>query len=172
MYYFLERIDDPAFGVGYTSEDYSFDVISEGNYYDDWDIVSFHLREGGFADYQTNDLDWPLCSTKLKTIIEGIATPFDHIQWLPASVINGNGEEREYYILHLPVRVDALDRRKSTFATDDLVITPYFDIRAITGHEVFSFPGGEFSVIVSEKVRNTIVISGCRGIDFTKADCG
>ena len=114
MYYYLERIDDPAFGVGYTSESYSFDLLSEGEYYSDWDTVPFYLRDGGFADYQTNDLDWPLCSAKLKAIIETSASPLDRIQWLSAKVISIDRTEREYFILHLPERVDAIDRQKSS----------------------------------------------------------
>ena len=169
MYYYLERVDATSFGVGYTSEDYSFDILSEGKYCNDWNTVPFYLRGGGFADYQTNDLDWPLCSAKLKSIIDTISSPLDHIQWLSAKVISLDGVEREYFILHLPERVDAVDRQKSIRA-DAFIIRPYFIIRAIGDHQVFSFPGGEFSVIVSEKVRNAILLNRCVGIDFREIE--
>jgi hypothetical protein len=168
MYYSLQRIDDPAFGVGYAPEDYSFDVLSEGKYCNDWRIVPFHLRDGGFADYQMNDLDWPLCSIRLKTIIDKTTSPRDHIQWLPAKVINNDEEEREYFILHLPERVDVIDKQKSIITPDNLVVRPHFNVRAIGDHQVFSYPGGEFSVIVSEAVKGAILSHGCIGIDFSK----
>jgi len=167
MYYYLERIEDPAFGVGYTSKSYSFDTLSEGKYYSDWDIVTFYLRDGGFADYQANDLDWPLCSAKLKAIIDTNTSPLDHIQWLSAKVVSVDGMEREYFILHIPERVDMIDRQKSTYA-GDFVVRPYFNILAIGEHQVFSFPGGEFSVIVSERIKNAVLANGCVGIDFSE----
>jgi hypothetical protein len=112
-------------------------------------------------------LDWPLCSAKLKSIIDTGASPIDHIQWLSAKVISVDGAEREYFILHLPKRVDAIDRQKSIYS-GDFVVRPYFNTLAIDDHQVFSFPGGEFSVIVSEKVKNEILANGCIGIGFSK----
>ncbi|MBC7251339.1 MAG: hypothetical protein H5T62_13760 [Anaerolineae bacterium] len=168
-YYFITWVEEEALGIGYAEEGYQFDFLSEGRYYPDWEPVLFTLKDGGYADYQANDLGWPLCSEKLKRIIEQHALPDDNIQWLAAKVVGPGGEQRDYYILHLSERPDVLDKERTLFAEGDVVVKPYFSAKAIGSHRVFSFHGGQFRVIVSAEIRDAILSANCTGIDFYEA---
>lgn len=168
-YYFITWVEEEALGIGYAEEGYQFDFLSEGRYYPDWEPVLFTLKDGSYADYQANDLGWPLCSEKLRKIIEQNASLDDSIQWLAARVVGPGGEQRGYYILHLPERLDVLDKKRTLFAEGDVVVKPYFSVEAIGSHRVFSFHGGQFRVVVSAEVRNAILSESCTGIDFYEA---
>ena len=166
MFYFMEAVEDEAIGVGHTSDAYYFDMLREGMYYEHWEPVSFRLRDGGPADYQPNDLGWPLCSLKLKSVIEVGAVPHDRIQWLDAKLVGDDGKEHPYYILHLPYRLHVLDKEK-TIWDDIFVDTPVLDLRVVKDHRVFSYPGGFFSVIVADEVKTAIQMANCTaGMEF------
>jgi hypothetical protein len=168
-YYFLHYTTEETLGFGYTEEVYEFDHLKEGQRYENWVPPTFMLKNGGYADYQVNDLDWPLCSEKLKNIIEQYASPHDIIQWLGARVVSQEGEKRDYYVLHLPDRPDVLNKKKTVFAAEDVVIKPYFSGKAVSNHCVFSYPDGGFHVVVSEEVLDAILSAGCTGLDFYEA---
>jgi len=167
-YYFIICNKNKTHGVGYVIGDYDFDYLSEDQCVEKWEPISFQLLEGGFADFQTNDLGWPMCSIKLKAIIDEFASPIDQIQWLEAELFKQD-EIREYYILHLPFRPDILDKQKTIFAGTDAIVKPYFHRTKIGNHQVFSFRGGETRVIVTETIHNEILSTGCTGIDFYSA---
>jgi hypothetical protein len=168
-YYFMTWVDEEALGIGYAQEGYQFDFLLEGRYYPDWEPVLFTLCDGGYADYQANDLGWPLCSEKLKRTIEQCASPDDSMQWLAARVVGPGSEQRDYHVLHLPERPDVLDKEKTLFAEGGVVVKPYFSVEAIGSHRVFSFRGGQFRVIVSTETRDAILSANCTGLDFYEA---
>jgi len=169
LYYFLESAEDDAIGMATAPENYSFDVLSEGVSYEDWEPVPFTLQDGIFADYQLNDLDWTLCSAKLKSVIDGNAAKDDVIQWLDAMVVDQNGKEARYYILHLPYRPEVLDREK-TIRDDEFIDTPVLDLRLVKNHRVFSYSGAGSRVIVAEEVKTAIERAKCTGMEFWPVD--
>jgi len=168
-FYGVTYSEEYSFGVGHAPEGYSFEILAEGIYYPEWVATPFVLNGGPFADYQANNLGWPLCSKKLKTVIEGHASPIDSFQWLEARVIAVNEEDvRDYYILHFPERPDVLDKQRTLFAGDsDFVVRPYFSEQAIGTRRVFSYPGRS-TIIVSSEVRDAVLAANCTGIDFYK----
>lgn len=161
----MEAVEDEAIGVGHTSDAYYFDMLREGMYCEHWEPVSFELRDGAAADYQPNDLGWPLCSPKLKAVIEVHAAADDQIQWLDAKLVDDDGKEHPYYILHLPYRLDVLDKEK-TIWDEIFVDTPVLDLRVVKDHRVFSYPGAFFSVIVADEVKTAIQVANCTGMEF------
>lgn len=167
-FYALAHIESDLLGVGYAPSDCGFDLLGEGKYGEGWETVTFILEDGGFADYQINDMGWPLCSERLKEIIESFRAPEDTLEWLDATVITAGGEARKYYILNLPIRSDVLDRKKTIFAKGGFVVKPYYSLKNINGRRIFSYPSGEFTVIISDEVKNAIASANCTGIDFLK----
>jgi hypothetical protein len=166
-YFYLEHAEDETFGVGYALYGADFSLLAEGQYYDNWRVVTFALKNGEYPDYLANDLGWSLCSRKLKDILNGSASSVDSIQWLDARVVHPSGESRRYYILHLPMRPDVLDGEKTIYAAKGFVVKPCLRPDAIGNHAVFSYPGATVRVIVAEHVRDAIVSADCTGIDFS-----
>lgn len=168
-YYFLDWLEKEKLGVAYAEEGYEFDLLLENRYYSVWTPVTFLLKDGGYADYQANDLGWPLCSDKLKSIIDLYISVNDIIQWLDVQIIASSRESRVYHILHLPQRPDVLDKKRTLFAGQDVIVKPYFRRNVITKYNVVSFYGGGFRVIVSSELRKAISSSNCTGVDFYEA---
>jgi hypothetical protein len=171
-YYSLTRVEDLSLGVAYAPEGYSHDMIAEGRYYDHWKPVDFTIKpwrdnHGGFADYQTNNMGWPLCSDELRQIIDRNRSPRDEVQWLEATVTH-EGQSRRYWVLHIPDRPDVLDSEKTIFAYQGFVVKPVFRMSELRDRNVFSYVGGNFTVLVSSQVRTAMVAANCTGIDFLR----
>jgi hypothetical protein len=164
-FYNIERIESKLFGVAYASNERDFDELNEGLIPENWQTPYFNLAEGGFADFQANDLDWILCSKKLQKIIKQNASAVDKLVWLD-SKITLDGETRNYSILHFPFRPDVLSKEKSLILENGFVVKPTLERKKVCGHNVFSYPSGEFSLIVSEKVKRAIESENCTGIEF------
>jgi hypothetical protein len=167
-YYFMHCIEDETLGVGYAEEGYDFDYLKEGQYYEHWMPITFILKNGSCADYQTNDLSWPLCSERLKNIIEQYKSPRDIIQWLQANVVCSKTEQKVYFILHLPEGFNVLNEKKTVFS-GDFPVKPYLNLKAIGEHHVFRYRGSLFRPIVSAEIRDAIIAAGCTGQDFYEA---
>jgi hypothetical protein len=168
QYYFMLSVADKALGVAYAPPECRFDLIGEGLSPEHWEPVTFLLKDGGFADYQVNDLSWHLCSERLRLVIDTHASAQDVRQWLSAIVIGPGGEAQRYHILHLPERPDVLDKRRTLYAAKDVVVKAHLNARAAAPHHVFSFRGSETRIIVSAEVRSAILSAGCTGVDFLR----
>ena len=166
MYYALSFADTP----GGVEADEEFDELRQaGEYIPDWAPPVFTQRGGDLADFQLNDLLWPLCSEKLKKVIDHTASRIDPIQWLDATVIDVMGRRVAYYILHFSGLSEALDQSKTIFGAEDFVIKPYFSLKAIGEHRVFSYKGSETGqVIIAERVKEEIEATNCSGALFRK----
>lgn len=164
--YSLARKESVEFGVAYAPKGIAFDLVWEGKYETPWKPVTFELREGGFADFQTNDLDWPLCSLELKLLIDRSKGKEDRIEWLSCLISSGS-ETREYFFLNLDERIDVLDKQKSITA-NDLVVKPVFKTFAIGTRKVFTYPGAHFQVFITADVKKALDRAGCRGLDYYK----
>ncbi len=167
-YYFLHCVEDIG-GIGYApaDEDYEFFFMRD-RLFSEWTPISFHLKDGGFVDYQPNDVGWSLCSKKLKDIIQQNASPNDIIQWLEIVVIGPESERRNYYVLHFPESLDVLDKKKTVFAAENVVVKPYLDLESVGKHRVFKYQGTIKRFVVSEEVKAAILKADCIGIEFSK----
>jgi hypothetical protein len=164
-YYRLTRVESDRFGVAYTPEDIGFELVDEHVRGDKWNPVSFTLKDGGFSDYQINDNNWPMCSKKLKTLLETGASAEDSLEWLSVNVVDQSGTSEEYFVLHFPERPDVLDQKRTLFA-GDFVVKPVFSRTLIGPHRVFIYPSGESVVIIAEPVKDAITQANCVGLDF------
>ena len=79
-----------------------------------WKPIILKLKDGSFSDYQENSAVCRLCSIKLKSIIDQHKSFQNEIQWLPVYVKSGDGETREYFILHFPVLAPVIKKPTST----------------------------------------------------------
>ena len=88
-------------------------------------------------DYQPNSLAWPLMSAKLKLIISDNLTGKEGISWITAKV-NGNGENRNYYIPRFEKMLNVLDEQKTMYVKGtDRIIKPIFSAEKISNYSVF-----------------------------------
>ncbi|MDI7278280.1 MAG: hypothetical protein QME94_20060, partial [Anaerolineae bacterium] len=168
-FYFVTWPGRYPFAVACAPPGYRCDLLKEAEPARDWVPIRFVLRDGAYADYQANDLGWCLCSERLKEVLASHASPEDVLQWLDATVIGPDGEERSYHILHLPRRPDVLDRTKTVFAPGGLVVKPYLNGTMAARHRVFSYLGGTGRLIVHREVRDAVVAARCTGLDFYQA---
>jgi len=127
-----------------------------------------------WKDYQINSLVYPILSEKLKTIIENNLTGKEGIEWISAK-INGNGEQRIYYILRFKKLLDVLDTEKTIF--NELtggVIIPRFSLEKVQNFSVFHRPTAyplwriPSGLYISDKLKKAIQKEKCTGVSFEK----
>ena len=91
VYFIMESEDYDNYGFAFSAENISPKEIQNWEETKPWLPISFELKDGEFADYLVNDLNIPLCSSKLKQIIQDIVAKNDSILWRPIFV-NSNGK--------------------------------------------------------------------------------
>ena len=162
---------ESKYGVAYAPEGPPLFVLPETGPAKGWKTMVLTLKDGVFSDFLTNNLGCPLCSEKLKNIIDKTSSAHDEIQWLPTIVADEKGkEEKKYFILHFPTEYDILDRKKSIIVEDDFVVKPVISKKLAANHAVFTFLGeGQGRFFISERVKEAIEKEGCLGIVFEKA---
>ena len=127
-----------------------------------------------WLDYQPNSLAWPLFSEKLKTIIVNNLTGKEGINWITAKV-NGDNEQRIYYIPRFEKMLDVLDAQKTVYIKGcNYVIRPCFSLKKINNYSIFHQPDNyDFwkitsGLYVNEMVKKTIQKEKLIGINFEK----
>ncbi len=118
-------------------------------------------------------------------MIEAGRGPDDAVEWHPVTV-NGLGQSRTYYVLHLPVIRPMLDERRSKFYYIDReklkqrlgvaelpdtilvrrVIQYSFNADALAGCHVFGREDSSFDWFVSGTLKQAIEAAGCTGLEF------
>jgi hypothetical protein len=78
-FYSLHPEENDGQGVAYASEGVTFETLYRKGHIQRWHPIEFRLRNGGFTDYQWNNLGWPMCSEKLKAVLDDCAGPDDII---------------------------------------------------------------------------------------------
>ena len=128
-----------------------------------------------WLDYQPNSLAWPLMSIKLKTTIEEQLTENEGVDWVTA-IINGEGEQRIYYIPRFNKMLDVLDMQKTIFVQGtDHIIRPVFSSLKISLYSMFSKPSSHnlwkitSGLYVNEALKKAVQKQKITGIDFEKA---
>ncbi len=125
-----------------------------------------------WLDNQPNSLAWPLFSERLKDIINKSLTGLEGLDWLTAK-INGNGEQRIYYIPRFKKMLDVLDIEKTIFVQGtDHIIRPVFSLSKIKFYSMFSMPSSHdlwkitTGLYVSETLKKAIQKDKLKGVDF------
>jgi hypothetical protein len=160
--------ENDEFGVGYAPKDMEFDFLDTPKTVHSWKPITLFLKEGEFSDYLANDLGWRLCSEKLMHVIERCRGESDAIVWLPLYVEDAYGNKKPYFVLHLPDKLDILDKEKTIFVTGEVIVKGVLDSSKVEGRCVFSFPGDMLRLIVAQEVKEIIEQAGCTGIEFSK----
>ena len=127
-----------------------------------------------WQDYQANRFAWPMFSEKLKTIIAKNLTGKEGINWLTAK-INGNGEQRIYYIPRFEKMLDVLDTEKTMYVKGtDHIIKPCFSLAKVNAYSIFHLPDSKnfwkitSGIYVSEALKKAIQKEKLTGVDFEK----
>jgi len=168
-YYYIHWKEDDPSGVAYGPEESDLFILPEEGFVRTWAALQFTLKDGDYGDYLANDKGCPLCSARLKNIMETTRSQSDALQWLDVTVISETGEVRDYYILHFTRSFEVLDRSRTIFAGGDFVVKAVIDIKSVGTHQIFTFPtGGGKRMILSEQVKKAIEAGGCTGLEFSK----
>lgn len=162
-----ERDYAPA-GIAYGPDGGELTVLPpSGTKVTHWIPLELVLRDGGFADNLANDMGLRLFSDKLRTIIDEVRSEQDVVQWLDATVFDGN-EVRPYHVLHFPVDFPVVDEARSIMA-GKMVVKPVLLTSAVRGRNVFTLPETHARrLFVSQKLRDAIREVNCTGVDFSK----
>ncbi|MEQ1607093.1 MAG: hypothetical protein ABL999_19685 [Pyrinomonadaceae bacterium] len=128
-----------------------------------------------WPDYMPNRFVWPLCSAKLRRVIDRHLLHDEGLYWISAK-ISGGGETRDYYVVRFDTMHDVLDEKLTTFVPGtNHLIRPWFSIRKVNALSIFPKPS-EFdlwritsSLYVSESLKRDIEKEGVTGVAFEQA---
>lgn len=127
-----------------------------------------------WLDYQPNNKVGPLFSYKLKTIITNHLTGKEGVNWLTAK-INGNGEQRTYYIPRFERMLDVLDTEKTIYNEETgSVIIPHFSLEKVQNYSIFHTPAAHglwkitSGLYVNETLKKAIQKEKLTGVSFEK----
>lgn len=169
-YYYLSVKETKIYGIAYVSKGTDLFPLPEAGLVDVWDTMLLTLKDGPFSDYIANDRCFNLCSRKLRDVIDKSKSGYDELQWLPAKVRSEEGEQREYFIMHLPRQYDVLDRERTVYGPQNTIIKPVISRRLAEKHDVFTFIGGSsVRLFISERVKKNIQTAKCKGVVFERA---
>ncbi len=165
-YYFLTLRDAPDAPVAHGVDDPDRDaLLAEPGRVVGWPGLQLSCA-GELVDYLANDVGVRLCSTPLRAVVDQ-AQASEAIQWLPASVVDGNGREHAYHVLHLSEVPDVLDRALTLWVGEDFVVKPVVSRSKAAPHQIFGVPGGG-RLIVADAVRRAVQARALTGIDFER----
>ena len=187
-YYKLMWPQDGPGGIAYAPEPFKLWLNPGETYLETWEEPTFLLRDGPFTDYLPNDVGVPLCSSKMRAIIDSGKHPSDLIEWLPVTVRDdnytdqlfnpdtldllpvGNAEIREqtYHILHLLEELDVVDLSRSIVAATDFVVKPHLILEKVGDHQILRYKGSGsgMAICVSNRLRLTLIELGSTGCSF------
>jgi len=124
-----------------------------------------------WLDYQPNSFAWPFFSEKLKSVIEENLTGNEGIDWITAK-INGNGEQRIYYIPRFEKGLDVFDLEKCVYnKVTYSVIIPCFSSEKVKLYSVFIRPDDykiTGALYISGALKKAIQKAKCTGVSFEK----
>ncbi len=127
--------------------------------------LHFELREGEREDYQGNSLAWPLMSARMKAVLDACRTP-ESLRWLPVLLIDRDGSRLDYYIPYFSKVLDVLNKEKTIFVTETLIMKAHYDRAKLGDLEFFVKPWSISSLVVSRRVMKEMKKLGLTGISF------
>jgi len=127
-----------------------------------------------WLDYMPNSLAFPMFSERMREIIDHNLTGNENIDWITAK-INGNNEDRTYYILRFNKVLDVLNYDKTSFIEDtDYVIIPTFELAKIHNYSIFHIPSSDHlcsittQIYINETLKNQLQKGKLIGLNFEK----
>jgi hypothetical protein len=163
VYFIMESEDYDNYGFAFSPENISPKEIQNWDETKLWLPISFELKDGEPSDYLVNDLNIPLCSLKLKQLIQDNIANKDSVLWYPA-LVNSERKSTEYYYLKLKnVLKDVIDIDKSE-KQNNTIFNPYFVEEKI--EDIFRCDFDLSYLFVSEKLKKIIEFEKISGISF------
>jgi hypothetical protein len=170
---FLPENKYDPYGIAYAPKGTDqFIVPFSGNEVKEWKEIEFELRDGIFADYLANNKGIRLCSEDLRKIIDVNLSEQDKIQWLPISIKDVKiNEVRNYFILHFPVNLDAVNEKESLInKANGMIIKPVLSKEKVNDFNIFTLPNSVgITTFISKNMKNAILKEDITGLDFLKA---
>lgn len=165
VYFIMESedYDDYHYGFAFSEESISPLEIQSWDMEKEWTKLKMELRNGSFPDYLVNDLDIPLCSEKLKQIIESKAKNASDILWYPI-VVSDRKSERTYYYLKLKLVLSDIIDVDNSLKDNDMVYSPVFYGDRI--RDIFICDCDESYLFVSESLKKEIEQHRITGLGF------
>lgn len=164
-FYMISWPDDKRFGLARGPKFGAIKFPPDEGIVEAWTPMQFEIENGKFADYQGNDWALPICSPKMRQIIDEHVSSKDVFQWLEAFIKKGD-ETRTYYILYFPYRMDVLDLENSTMF-GDVLIKPVLDRNKVSDRCIFPVRDRSTTVIC-EKLQKALWASNCTCLTFSK----
>ena len=115
------------------------------------------------VDFQPNFLFWPLCSPRLRDILDGSKSPADAIDWIPVKLATPRGP-LEYFRLESPPKPELL-HPSSIIAGGKVIVKPVLDMDRVKAHHVFMLSPDGY-LVVTAAVRKAIQATKCTGLVF------
>jgi hypothetical protein len=164
--YESEDYDKKKFGFGYSPENIDVCVVCEGLPLENkWDKFVIEMRYGLLPDFLITDLNLPVCSGRMKTVIEKNCRNNEDINWLPVDINDGN-TFIEFYILHVPHHIpDVIDLEKSD-RDEDVIFSPHFRQELIKDKDVFASDDDTTTIYFSQKLKDTLEQENLLGLGF------
>jgi hypothetical protein len=164
--------------------------LMAGKYIEEWDTntTAYYDEEEEHTDYPFATSLLPVCSTRLKSLMENLG--LENIQYLPLRIIRRDGpkEVDGYYIANYLNVIDCLDRERSVYQVwtkDNLlfwekrlqrlgtfrdVTKAVIDSKKIGDAPIFRLWGWEMMVVVRENVKQVIEEAGITGCMFREIE--
>lgn len=164
IYFIMECENyDDHYGFAFSPKDVSPKKIQNWNNSEKWHIISFELKGGNYADYIVNDLNIPICSEKLKNIIQNKSSlNKDDLLFYPVNISFEN-ENQTYYFLKAPILKNVIDMTKSIIK-NNTILYPYFISEKI--EDVFRCNYDTSYLFITETLMKAIQEEHIIGIDF------
>jgi len=162
----VSPIEADEFGIVRAPDDFELPWFEQAQARREWSPIRLTLHEGGFADAHGGNLTRVVYSELFRGIVESHKAAEDSIEWMKFEVA-ANGETRDYYVPVFPDCPDILHREKSIFA-GDFVVKPVIDSRKVGTRQVLAFDPNSDRFFVSDKIRQALILAGCRGVEFSK----
>jgi hypothetical protein len=169
VWYYLTRLDEGWVPVGVGTYDPKRSlVLARAAEVDDWPPLEVAVEADELIDYLPNNVGPPLCSERMRGVIEQALGPLDHVQWLPAVVVDIFGTKHSYFVLHLPDDVDILDEAKSIIVDEDVVVKPVISLAKVKSRNLVRVRKSS-TLFLTEQLRQVLYAAHCSGVDFERA---
>jgi hypothetical protein len=165
-YFYLSPHESPHVGVALATNPAILERLRDPGLQATWRTPSFRLSTGVFADLMPSNASVPLCSERLRALLDSLRDVRDELVWLPADVSNETGDQRRYFLLLAGADPHVLDKARTLWAGGDFVVRAVIDLPAARGHRVFSFEPFSGRVIVAAQVKETLEAQGITGVDY------
>ena len=192
-YYFLTNKDYPEVASAFAPDDTKLahelipELVDADNLPFELRLIKLSVGKNGliksndlsgldktWLDLQPNSLAWHMMSEKLMNLIKSNLTGKEHIDWISATINNGD-EKRIYYIPRFEKKLDVLDEKNTMYVKGtNHIIRPHFSLGKIKDLTIFHKPDSHdfwripTGLYINETLRKEIIKEKLFGIGFEK----